>query len=1069
MERTRSPMAVARADVFEFDAFLSYATDPDYRLSQRVESFLESFHRIKTPANVQLKPLQICRDGSDFRLAGSGEEIKETLEKYLARSKYLLVLCSAQTPARPYIRFEIDWFLKHRGAEFILVAITQGADPARAPEEVMPASLIACGLSRRPFYDLRGYRSRQARGWLKVRDMDEQLANLAAHLEGDSAGKLLPIWQRDARARARTRLAIAVGTAVLMLVIAIFALVQRRNALQNEQQAIQQKQQADASAELARQQAAAARNFGLFSAGSLRTDDPTLQVVILREVMSPPMPNGWAATAMAATRQAVAEDILEAPGGAVLSVAFSRDGKRMATGLDDGRIWLWDAQGQRSRELTSRSGAILSVAFSADGRQLLGVSGTIAVGSSVTGHFGVLGGPMQSDRSARVWNAERSQEPLITSAARASVPPWATFAARSAKVFAVSDAGVIDGWNADGTGHAITFDAHRQVRVAAFSPDGEQVALGLLDGFMVLRCDGSGAPVTFKTPHAVEALSFSPDAERLAVGTNDGTIRVWPLHGSGKPCELRGHSTPLKSLVFSADGRRLIASSPYETARLWTMDGSCKPGSGLWFEELSARGRPLLFATFGANDSKILGRLDDGSAFVWNAYDLTQSNELRGHTGHIMAAAFSDDGQAVLTGSLDGTARRWNVAESERVVELGLPSERIVRAEFDAGGTRILTLTGAGKASIWSAEDPSGRVDLESAPGPILSAVFSPDGARILASSNDGSARVFGADGHTLLAQLAHGSSLRSARFTPDGRKVLSGGCDGSVKIWNADGTGKPIDLPFARAADSDARPCLEVLASNADGSAVAAAAGAVAYLWRAGSTAEPSLLEGHTAPIASIAFSGDGTRVLTSARDQTARIWSTSAPGEPIVLADANDSAAFSPDGTRVITGTRLGFFGNPGEFVARVWDADGREPPVLLSGHTDRINGVAFSADGTRIITASDDGTARIWSAGGTDAPVVLAGWRASVQSAALTRDHDKALTVSDDGIARVWRLDARTLLWRKTSYCLPAERRTQLLGEPTELAREGERRCRELVHRCRESTAACRAAVLRAYGSP
>src|SRR5689334_13203548 len=105
-----------------FRAVISYSTDPDYHLSQRVESFIETFHRLKTPPGITLKAVQVCRDGSDFSIqralkeaSGSTEGVVESLiETYLAESEYLVVLCSSQTPQSRYVGFEIDWFLKNK-------------------------------------------------------------------------------------------------------------------------------------------------------------------------------------------------------------------------------------------------------------------------------------------------------------------------------------------------------------------------------------------------------------------------------------------------------------------------------------------------------------------------------------------------------------------------------------------------------------------------------------------------------------------------------------------------------------------------------------------------------------------------------------------------------------------------------------------------------------------------------------------------------------------------------------------------------------------------------------------
>ena len=104
------------------------------------------------------------------------------------------------------------------------------------------------------------------------------------------------------------------------------------------------------------------------------------------------------------------------------------------------------------------------------------------------------------------------------------------------------------------------------------------------------------------------------------------------------------------------------------------------------------------------------------------------------------------------------------------------------------------------------------------------------------------------------------------------------------------------------------------------------------------------------------VAFSPDGTKVLTGSNDMTARIWDASSGQELHKLThdDSVYSVAFSPDGTKVLTGSN--------DSTARIWDASSGQELHKLP-HEDSVYAVAFSPDGTKVLTGSYDNTARIW----------------------------------------------------------------------------------------------------------
>lgn len=172
------------------------------------------------------------------------------------------------------------------------------------------------------------------------------------------------------------------------------------------------------------------------------------------------------------------------------------------------------------------------------------------------------------------------------------------------------------------------------------------------------------------------------------------------------------------------------------------------------------------------------------------------------------------------------------------------------------------------------------------------------------------------------------------------------------------------------------------------------------AQLWDVASGREIIGFEGHDERVTSVAFSPDGARVLTGSMDGTMRMWDAVSGAQLQQFdskADRITAVAFSPSGRHALAATNHG--------MARLWDvASGREIRQF-EGHSDALTSVAFSTDGTRILTGSADTTARIWDTATGQQVQVLTGHDAAVLSVDFSPDGATALTGSWDSTTRLW----------------------------------------------------------------
>ena len=164
--------------------------------------------------------------------------------------------------------------------------------------------------------------------------------------------------------------------------------------------------------------------------------------------------------------------------------------------------------------------------------------------------------------------------------------------------------------------------------------------------------------------------------------------------------------------------------------------------------------------------------------------------------------------------------------------------------------------------------------------------------------------------------------------------------------------------------------------------------------------------LAGHTASLSQAVFSPDGSRLLTTSEDGTARLWSSDGPLLETLVGheDKVINGRFSPNGTLILTASADG--------TARLWDGNGN-PLATLSGHEDGLIDALFTPDGQSVVTAAADGTARLWTLAGE--PVVTFDGHDGEELTAvdLNPDGTHLVTADASGVAVVWQLDGTAVV--------------------------------------------------------